>query len=50
MTHGTTDMADGTEDGITRITATCIRTMQDGTEDGIHIGVITRTTITTLSI
>ena len=47
MTHGTTDMADGTEDGIIRIMVICTHIMQVGTEDGIHIGATTITTTST---
>mgnify|MGYP006874699299 CR=1 FL=1 len=49
MTLGTTDTADGTEDGIIHIMVTCTLTTAAGTAVGTHTGATTRT-ITTLSI
>ena len=48
MTLGTTDMADGTEDGTIHITDICTRTTAVGTEDGTLTGDTTHI-ITTLS-
>ena len=49
MTLGTTDTADGTEDGIIHIMVTCTHITADGMEVGTHTGAITHIT-TTLTI
>lgn len=44
MTHGTTDMEDGTTHG----TVTCTHTTADGTEAGTHTGATTTIITTTI--